>query len=82
MNKNTKKLKERFRQLINQISWPLTMVACLTLGLAPHSSPHIVEKLNLLLSGSLTNPIDIFDFFMHGCPWLILFFKLLFLKKT
>lgn len=45
----------------------------LLLGLAPfYPRPHVVEKIGMLLSGSLTRPIDIFDLAWHGWPFLLL----------
>ena len=56
---------------------PLVLIA-LTLGLAPFTpQPHIWEKLNMLVSGELTKPIDIFDLFLHGTPWVLLIVKLI-----
>ena len=43
-----------------------------TLGLAPFTPPHVVEKLRMLIAGRLVKPIDIFDLLMHGTPWLLL----------
>ncbi len=48
---------------------------CLTLGLAPFTPPHIVEKLGMLFTGKLVKPIDWFDLLMHGAPWLVLLAK-------
>jgi len=45
------------------------------LGLAPFYLPHIWEKLMLLKNETLTSPIDWFDLFYHGAPWLLLVFK-------
>ena len=64
------------------IPWPLLVLACLTIGLAPYSPPHIWEKLQMLFRGNLVKPIDWFDFFMHGIPWVLLLVKGVFeLKK-
>lgn len=53
------------------------IVVALTLGLAPFSpEPHVWEKLRMLYAGELTRPIDIFDLFLHGIPWLALGLKL------
>lgn len=53
------------------------LVVALTLGLAPFSpEPHVWEKLKMLYGGELTRPIDIFDLFLHGVPWLALGLKL------
>lgn len=54
---------------------PLVMVSLL-LGLAPFvPEPHVWEKLKMLFDGSLAKPIDIFDLFMHGTPWVLLGLK-------
>ncbi len=56
---------------------PLVLIA-LTLGLAPFTpQPHIWEKLNMLVNGELTKPIDIFDLLLHGTPWVLLIVKLI-----
>jgi hypothetical protein len=62
---------------LNRIPWILIIVACLTLGLAPFNPPHVWEKLKMLLGGTLSRPIDWFDFFLHGTPWILLLLKIL-----
>jgi len=57
---------------IKQLEWPLLIVLCLTLGLAPFAPPHIVEKIAMLSRGELQRPLDWFDLFFHGIPWLLL----------
>ena len=53
------------------------LIIALTLGLAPFApEPHVWEKLKMLASGSLSRPVDIFDLFLHGIPWLLLGLKL------
>ena len=65
-------------QLLEQVPWILVIVACLTLGLAPFTpEPHLWEKLQMLTTGTLTRPIDIFDLALHGSPFFIAFIKLL-----
>lgn len=55
----------------------VAVVLALTLGLAPFvPEPHVVEKLRMLLAGTLTRPLDIFDLALHGAPWLLLAAKL------
>lgn len=45
----------------------------LVLGFAPFSpQPHIVEKVRMLMSGTLTRPIDILDLFWHAWPFALL----------
>lgn len=60
---------------IQGLPWALVILACLTLGLAPFSPPHILEKLGMLFTGKLVRPIDWFDLFLHGTPWVVLLVK-------
>ena len=39
--------------------------------------PHLLQKTRMLLEGTLTRPIDIFDLFFHGTATLLLAAKLL-----
>jgi hypothetical protein len=58
------------------------LILCLTLGLAPFTpEPHIWEKLKMLTAGTLSRPVDIFDFMMHGLPFVLLFIKLIMLTR-
>lgn len=53
------------------------LVIALTLGLAPFvPEPHVWEKIKMLLDGTLTKPVDIFDLLFHGFPWVLLALKL------
>ncbi len=61
----------------NSIPWLLLIAACLTLGLAPYNPPHLWEKILMLTKGNLTRPLDWFDLFLHGIPWLLLAGKIL-----
>jgi hypothetical protein len=62
---------------LNRIPWSLVIIACLTLGLAPFNPPHVWEKLRMLFSGTLSRPIDWFDLFLHGTPWILLLLKII-----
>ncbi|MHC0052775.1 RND transporter [Actibacterium sp. D379-3] len=64
-------------RFIDALPLPLLLVLVATLGLAPYvPEPHIWEKLTLLAAGDLSAPIDLFDFLLHGAPWLFLAAKL------
>ncbi len=64
-------------KLVNRIPYLLLLLLCLTLGLAPFTpEPHLLEKSRLLVAGALTRPIDLFDFLLHGMPWVLLGLKL------
>lgn len=56
-------------------NWKLWLVVSLTLGLAPFvPEPHIVGKLRWLMGGAVgMKPIDWFDLFQHGFPFVLLF---------
>jgi len=61
---------------LDKLPWMIVIVTVLTIGLAPYvPQPHVVEKLNMLVAGSLAKPIDMFDLVMHGTPWVLLILK-------
>ncbi len=61
---------------INEVPLGFYLLFAFTLGLAPFAPPHLLQKLGMLLDGSLHKPIDVFDLLMHGFPWLLLSLKL------
>ena len=68
----------------NRLAWldkiPFATLVIITafLGLAPFApEPHVWQKLKMLFAGSLHKPIDIFDLFLHGTPWVLLCLKLI-----
>ena len=63
---------------IDRLGWDLLIIACLTIGLAPYRPPHIWEKLVMLSRGNLRKPLDWFDLFLHGTPWILLTLKILY----
>ncbi|MGE4542465.1 MAG: hypothetical protein AB7D06_00015 [Pedobacter sp.] len=63
--------------LMDKLDWGIVLILCATLGLAPFSPPHIVEKLSMLRRGVLIKPLDWFDLFLHGFPWILLLFKII-----
>jgi hypothetical protein len=60
---------------LDNLPWSLVVLACLTLGLAPFTPPHIWEKLQMLVQGRLVRPIDWLDLVFHGIPWVLLVLK-------
>lgn len=62
--------------VVDQLNWGIVIVICATLGLAPFNPPHIVEKLSMLIKGNLVRPLDWFDLFLHGIPWILLLLKI------
>lgn len=62
---------------LDRLSWKLLLGATILLGLAPlFPQPHLWEKLNMLVSGQLHRPIDIFDLLMHSSPLVLVMLKL------
>lgn len=65
-------------KFFKQLPWAVLIAAALLLGLAPFlPEPHLLEKLRMLGNGQLSRPVDIFDLFMHGAPFLLILGKLL-----
>ena len=62
-------------EFMDNLPLGMLVILCLTLGLAPFNPPHIWEKLQMLTRGQLIKPLDWFDFFLHGTPWILLIFK-------
>jgi hypothetical protein len=64
----------------NRLLW---LVAALTLGLAPFQpEPHLWQKLKWIMTGATgMAPIDWFDTFLHGSPWLLLLASLFVSQK-
>lgn len=70
-------------RLIDKIPMNLLVVVAILLAIAPiHPQPHLLEKLGMLFSGTLSRPIDIFDLFMHATPLVILIIRLARLKQS
>lgn len=53
--------------------WQMSLLASLTLGLAPFfPEPHIWKQFRLIASGQWTQTLDKLDLLLHGIPWLLL----------
>ncbi|MBF0350586.1 MAG: RND transporter [SAR324 cluster bacterium] len=65
-----------FLEWMNKTPLSMFVIFSLTLGLAPFTPPHIVEKLQMLFRGELVKPLDWFDLFFHAFPWSLLLMKL------
>ena len=60
------------------LEYPVLIALVLFLGFAPfYPQPHIVEKIRMLLAGTLKKPIDIFDLFWHAWPFALLLYRIL-----
>jgi hypothetical protein len=53
------------------LKWLLLLAVWMALApLTPE--PHLIEKLRMLLQGTLSRPIDIFDLLLHSSPMVLL----------
>ncbi|MEG3641345.1 hypothetical protein [Magnetococcus sp. PR-3] len=62
-------------RFLDELGWPVLIMAAVMLGMAPFPAapePHLVEKIKMLMAGTLVKPMDIFDLFLHGTPPLLL----------
>lgn len=63
-------------KLLKSIDYKTLLLFSVVLGLAPfYPQPHIVEKIKMLIAGTLHRPIDIFDLFFHSAPIILLAIK-------
>lgn len=63
---------------LDNIPWLVLILGSLTLGMAPFApQPHLLEKILMLINGTLARPIDIFDLCMHGAFPFLLTLKLI-----
>lgn len=69
--------------ILKSIPYSILIPAAIFLGLAPFvPQPHLVEKIRMLFSGTLSRPVDIFDLVMHGSPVILLLAKWLVERKA
>ena len=63
--------------LLDKIPYTVIIPLAVWMLLAPfRPMPHALEKFNMLLNGTLSRPIDIFDLFFHLAPTMILLLKI------
>jgi hypothetical protein len=63
--------------LLDKISYRVIIPLAILMFLAPFRPlPHALEKINMLINGTLNKPVDIFDLFFHLIPTFILLLKL------
>jgi hypothetical protein len=69
---------DKLLTLLDKFPLSLVVILALGLGLAPFvPEPHLTEKLRMLATGTLTQPMDWLDLAMHGAPWALLAAKLI-----
>jgi hypothetical protein len=64
------------RRLLDRIPYSFLILAAAALLAAPvRPRPHVLEKLEMLFSGALNRPLDIFDLVFHLAPSILLLIK-------
>ncbi len=64
------------KQFLDSLPFPILIIMALLLGTAPMSGePHLIEKINMLMAGTLVKPLDIFDLVLHSTPIILLLLK-------
>jgi hypothetical protein len=59
------------------LDYRILLPLVLLLGFAPfYPQPHIVEKVRMLMSGTLERPIDVFDLVWHAWPFALLCYRI------
>ncbi len=67
------------KKFLDNFSFPVLIIMVVLLGSAPiGSQPHLIEKINMLMAGTLVKPLDIFDLLMHSAPIVLLVIKTVF----
>ena len=61
---------------LDRIPYVMLIVWAVFMSLAPFvPEPHLLEKVRMLIDGTLSKPIDIFDLFWHLLPDILLLLK-------
>lgn len=79
------KLTKKYEPMnfLNNFSFPTLLILAILMAILPFGGePHLIEKLKMLMAGTLVRPVDIFDLLMHSAPSILLVIKsVLYLKK-
>jgi hypothetical protein len=63
--------------MANLLDYKFLIPIALLLGFAPFfPQPHIVERIRMLLAGTLKKPIVIFDLAWHAWPFALLAYRI------
>lgn len=64
--------------MLDSIPYPLLIIIAVFMALAPVlPAPHLAEKIIMLINGTLTESMDMFDLLFHSIPLAVLAAKLI-----
>ena len=68
--------------LFDRLPLAVFAVAAVWMAIAPvYPQPHLLEKFNMFMAGSLSRPMDIFDVFFHSVFSVLLLVKIVRMSK-
>ncbi len=70
------------KDFIKGLPYPILIIMSIFMALMPFQpEPHLVQKFDMLMSGSLTKPLDMFDVVWHLLPVILLVTKFIISRK-
>ncbi|PJA32290.1 MAG: hypothetical protein CO187_04755 [Zetaproteobacteria bacterium CG_4_9_14_3_um_filter_53_7] len=61
---------------LDELPWIALIAIAVLMAMLPFQpEPHLTEKLKMLVDGTLSKPLDIFDLFWHMLPMILLVVK-------
>lgn len=64
-------------KFLDSFEYSTLIIFTVMMSLVPFvPKPHLLEKVQMLLNGTLVRPIDIFDLFFHSIPAVFLVLKI------
>ena len=81
INRNLFNIKGYMDRFLKKIPYSVLIFFSVIMLLTPFSpKPHSVEKIQMLINGTLHRPIDIFDLIFHFTPLILLVIKFVRMK--
>lgn len=68
---------KKLGKLLDSIPYLALVIAVFIGASVPFEQPHLFEKTAMLLSGTLSRPIDVIDLFIHSLPLILIAAKVL-----
>ena len=71
------------KDFIKSLPYPILIIMSIFVALAPFSpEPHLVQKFDMLMAGTLSKPMDMFDVLWHLLPASLLITKYIISKRA